>query len=577
MVMSFTNLHSHDCFSRLDGYGYPEQYIARAKELGITSLAQTNHGVMFGSFAHYKACKEAGIKPIIGMEAYLSPEGVGPRERAHWGDLEDDGRIKSVPGPSTHITLLAQNAVGLRNLYRLHSYSFLQNHYQHPRVSRSALREHSEGLIVLSGCAGSELSLRIRLNQMDEAMEVATFFRDAFPGRFWVETMDHGLPFEPELNEGLCEVSIALGIPAVATQDTHYAYPQDARVHEAMLCIQTGTDLSDPKRFKFSNDEFYLKSAEDMLALNPDNSFWVNAVLEASTISDMIEPYDEVFAKRNLMPKGDPNVLADHARRGLERRGDLASNPAYIQRMNYELSVIENLGYSGYFLCLEDIVGWAKRQGIFVGNGRGSGGASLVAYALEITNIDPIEHDLLFERFLNPERLSSPDIDTDVESARRQEVIDYIFEKYGEEYAAYIITFGTIATKRSLQDAVKILGQEVKEANRLKGMVPPPKRGRTLALKDIPELRKANSDAYNLALGLENQIRDVGIHAGGIVISSEPLRDVLPVKRGPNDPGSVVGYDMHQVEDLGLTKLDVLGIQTLDILKTTLGFIHDRS
>lgn len=573
--MSFVNLHHHDTYSRLDGYRYPTDAAQRAKALGMPALAQTNHGNMFGAFDHYKACKAAGIVPILGMEAYLAPGPANVRERAKWGEIQDVGRTKMVPGPYTHLTILAQNATGLKNLYQLHAKSYLDGYYYEPRVDRAMLEDHSKGLIVLSGCAGSEISVRIRLGQFDEARKTAEYFAEVFEGRFFIEIMKHGLDFEDKLNRGLIDLSKQLDIPLVATQDTHYVHESDANVHDALLCIQTITTLADEKRFRFSGEGYYLKSALEMSRLFVEAP---EAVTNTVMVAEMIESYDEIFEHQNLMPQGDFAVLEDRANEGLyeiiKDRIDLEPTSAYTERLDYELEVIDTMGYSGYFLTLAEIMREVRLRGIFSGNGRGSGAASLAAYCLGITNIDPLEHGLVFERFLNPERTSPPDIDTDFVSHRHKEVFDIATELFGADHVARLITFGTIATKRAVQDAAKILGYEAKDGARFKAYVPPPRRGRTVSLAEVPELKAAQPDVYALALGIEGQIRQPGIHAGGCIISPVPLSSILPVKQSPSDPGLISGFVMEEVEELGLCKLDFLAVKNLDVIETTLEFIN---
>lgn len=575
--MTYVSLHNHSTYSILDGHGFPSSIALRAAELGAPALAITDHGNLFGAFAHFEACKAAGIKPVIGMEAYLSPQGMDSRERPEWGTIEEDGKPKSLPGltkPYTHLTVLAQNAAGLRNLYKLHSMSYLRGHHYKPRFDFEALAEHSEGLIVLSGCVGSELSMRIRLGQRNEAFEVAERFKSVFGDRYFFEVMQHGLEFDNVINRQLYLMANELDIQIVATGDSHFVREGDAPVHDAMLCIGTGALLSDEKRMRFPGSGYHLMGTEDMLKLHPDGP-----VHRSGEIAESVTSYDEVFSHRDLMPKGDPKELHDKAWAGFRDRFkdlDFDDRLYHEDRMDYELRVITELGFAGYCLALDDIVGFAKREGIFVGNGRGSGAASLVLYCLRVTNVDPMQHDLLFERFLNYERSSPPDVDLDFESARRDEVFTYATERYGSAFTSRILTLGTEKTRRAILDAAKVLGRSPQDAAKIKNLIPPDRRGRTLALSDVKGLEEADPEVFKLAKGIDGQIRQPGIHPGGFIISSESLEDVLPVKQGPSDPGLVSGFTMGEVERLGLIKFDFLGITNLDIIKRTLEFIESK-
>lgn len=572
--MTFVNLHHHDSYSMLDGLGFPSEAASYAAELGMSALAQTNHGNMFGAFAHFKACRAAGIKPILGMEMYLSPGAMDDHTPHVWGEISEGDKLKRVPtfGAYSHLTVLAQDATGLRNLYLLHELSYAQGHYYKPRVDFETLAAHGKGLIILSGCVGGELAQRLRLGQPDEALALASAYAEAFPGRYYVEIMAHGLDFEAELNPQLASLAAKLKLPLVATGDSHYVHPDDGDIHECLLAVSTQTTLDDPKRMTFHPGEGYsLLSELDMEALFED---YPGAVLNSGYIASTIteDAYDEVFAWQNLMPFGEIDDLRLMAETGLIRK-DLDWTGAWDQ-LDYELQIIGDLGYAGYFLALADIVGWARRQGIFVGAGRGSGVASLVAHAVGITGVNPMDYGLVFERFLNPERLSAPDIDLDFESARRDEVVEYAIARFGEAFTCRILTLGTIATRRAILDSAKVLGLPASDAKHISSLVPPPRRGRTLALQDVEGLQERYPEVYRVAAGLDGQLRQPGIHAGGLIISSRPLREVIPMKRAPSDPGWISGYTMKEVEDLGLCKNDLLGVTTLDVIKQTIRYVH---
>jgi DNA polymerase-3 subunit alpha len=570
--MSFVHLHTHSELSRLDGASRIPDLARTAKVLDMPAVAVTDHGHSFGAMKLYEACKQEGIKPIVGAELYLAPEDMTKRERVTWGEIEENGKRRVTPGGNTHLTVLAQNAVGLRNLFKLQAKANLTGFYGYPRVDMDALESHAEGLIVLSGCAGSALSTRLRLNQVQEAKQLAGRFADAFPGRYFVEIMHHGIEFEDDLNRGLIELAHSLGLPVVATNDSHYTTEEDARVHDALLCLQTGAKISDSNRFKFSGTGFYLKSAAEMALLFQEAP---GAIRNTLRVADMVESYDEVFRHRDLMP--EPKVglsLMGEAHAGLQARGDLHLYDEYINRLEYEGRTLEELGYAGYILVISDLVRWAKDQGILVGPARGSAGGSLVCYALGITDIDPLEHGLVFERFLNKDRVSPPDVDIDFQEDRRDEVLRYAVETYGLDKVSQIITLGTIKTRAAVKDAARVLGREAKEGQRLANLVPPLKRGRQVSLEDVPEIGDQDSETYALALNLEGMVRNFGIHAAGVIISPEPLAELIPVKKGPNDEFLISGFEQGELEKLGLNKIDVLGLKNLTTIKKTLDFIN---
>lgn len=570
--MTFVPLHHHSTYSMLDGHGFPSKAAEYASELGVPALAITDHGNMFGAFAHYKACNAVGIKPILGMEAYVADD-MASRERMFWGELEEDGKAKAVPGYATHLTVLAKNAQGLRNLYRLHERSYLEGFYSKPRVDLQALRANSEGLIVLSGCVGGALSTLLRLGEAGEAYELARNYRYIFGDDYFIEIMSHGIPFEKELNPKLIELSLDLDIPLVATGDSHFVRPDDAMAHDAMLCVGTKALLSDEKRFRFSGSGYWVMGTDEMMrpGLLPKA-----AVHLSGEIAESVGSYDEVFQHQDLQLPGDPQELYDKTWDGfirISRDFDFDDRVYYEDQIDHELDVIMKMGFTGYVLALEKIVSWARSQGIFIGNGRGSGAGSLTLYCLGVTNVDPIERGLVFERFLNFERKSVPDVDLDFESARRDEVMAYAVQEFGADFTCRILTLGTIATRRAVLDAAKVLGRSPSEAAEIKSLIPPDRRGRTLDLDDVPGLQDYDPEVFRLAKGLDGQLRQPGIHAGGLVISPKSLSDLMPVKKTPSDPMLVSGFTMNEVDSLGLVKIDLLSITTLDIIKQTLGSI----
>jgi DNA polymerase-3 subunit alpha len=568
---SFVHLHNHSELSRLDGAVKIKDMVARVKALGQKAVALTDHGHSFGAMKLWRECKAQGIKPIIGAELYIAPDDMYSRGKVSWGEIEDNGRIRSVPGGYTHLTVLAQNATGLRNLYKLHERGYLEGYYSYPRVDLRTLAELGDGLIVLSGCAGSAISTRLRLNQIDEAYAAAAYLADSFPGRFYIEVMHHGIDFEDELNASLSALAHILSLPVVLTNDCHYGREEDASVHDAVLCIQTGARLSDENRFKFTGSGFYLKSAEQMSAVSVATA---DAIANTVRIADSVESYDEVFEHQDLMPKAaGKQSLFWAVTRGLRDRG-LFSSATHLDRAGRETRVLEDLGYDGYILAIADIVRWAKSQGILVGPARGSAGGSLVCYALGITGIDPIEHGLIFERFLNPARVSAPDVDIDFDKERRDEVFQYAIETYGKEHVGKILTYVRIGSRNALKDAARLLGLSPREAQRLANLVPDPKRGRTMELADVPELARENPEVIRLAMGLENMVRGYGKHAAGLAISSRALSEVIPVKKDASDKIMMTGFENDELESLGIIKIDCLGLENLTTIQKTLGFIN---
>lgn len=567
---SFVHLHNHSELSRLDGAVKIKDMVARAKALGQKAIALTDHGHSFGAMKLWRECKAQGVKPIIGAELYIAPDDMHARNRVTWGEIEDNGRIRSVPGGYTHLTVLAQNAAGLRNLYKLHERGYLEGYYSYPRVDLRTLGELEDGLIVLSGCAGSAISTRLRLNQIDEAYATAAYLADSFPGRFYVEVMHHGIDFEDDLNEKLFTLAHNLSLPVVLTNDCHYGREEDASVHDAVLCIQTGARLSDENRFKFTGSGFYIKDAQQMSAVPVASA---EAIANTVRIADSVESYDEVFAHQDLMPSASSkHALYFAVNRGLN---DLKLVGArYTDRAEHEVNTLGDLGYDGYILAIADIVRWAKSQGILVGPARGSAGGSLVCYALGITGIDPIEHGLIFERFLNPARVSAPDVDIDFDKDRRDEVFDYAIKKYGREYVGKILTYVRIGSRNALKDAARILGRTPKESQRLANLVPDPKRGRSLSLSEVPELERQDPEVYKLALGLENMVRGYGKHAAGLAISERPLAEIIPVKKDASDKILMTGFENDELESLGIIKIDCLGLENLTTIQKTLGFIN---
>ncbi|MGH3802661.1 MAG: DNA polymerase III subunit alpha, partial [Pseudonocardiaceae bacterium] len=472
----------------LDGAAKVSPLFAEAQRLGMPAVAMTDHGNMYGSAEFYRASKKSSVKPIIGIEAYLAPASRHHKKPIFWGQADQRGSDEfgeggdvSGSGAYTHMTMLAGNATGLRNLFTLSSRASFEGYYRKPRMDRDLISDHAQGIIATTGCPSGEVQTRLRLGQRAEARQAASDYRDIFGAEnFFLELMDHGLPIERSVREGLLEIGRALGLQPLATNDSHYVTQDQAEAHSALLCVQSAKTLDDPTRFKFDGDGYYLKSAAEM------RTYWDTEVPGAADntllIAERVESYDEVYAEVNRMPRfplreGETEDLL--LRRDVEKyipsRFPNGLTPEYRERVDIELGVISQMGFPGYFLVVGDLVRWAKSQKIAVGPGRGSATGSLVSYILHITDLDPIEHSLIFERFLNPERVSPPDIDLDFDDRRRGEVLQYTVDKWGAENVAQVITFGTIKTKAAIKDAARVLhGQPgFSIADRISKALPP--------------------------------------------------------------------------------------------------------
>ncbi|GAB3451157.1 DNA polymerase III subunit alpha [Actinophytocola sediminis] len=599
MPDSFVHLHVHTEYSMLDGAAKLAPLFARAEELGQPAVAITDHGNMFGAFSFYQASRKTGVKPIIGIEAYVAPGSRHHKKPIFWGEAKQRGTDESGEGGDvsgggayTHLTMLAASAAGLRNLFRLSSLASIEGFYRKNRMDRDLISEHAEGIIATTGCPSGEVQTRLRLGHTKEAFEAAAAYRDIFgQENFFVELMDHGLPIERSVRQGLLDIARQLGLQTVATNDSHYVTPDQAEAHAALLCVQTGKTLTDPNRFKFDGAGYYLKSAEEM------REYWDKEVPGAADatllIAERIESYDEVFAPVDRMPKvplpagkTEADLLRDEVEQYISTRfKDGLPDEEYRRRIDYELEIICSKGYASYFLVVGDLVRWAKNQGIRVGPGRGSATGALVSYILHIINLDPIEHSLIFERFLNPERDSPPDIDLDFDDRRRDEVAAYVRDKYGAENFAQVITFGTIKTKAALKDAARVVhGQPgFAIADRITKALPPPVAAKDIPLSGIvdPEHERYNEAAevrslvetdtevktiFETARGLEGLIRNAGVHACAHILSSEPLLDILPLWRRDSDGSIITGWDYEPCESVGLLKMDLLGLSTLTII-----------
>ncbi|MBI4587222.1 MAG: DNA polymerase III subunit alpha [Candidatus Rokubacteria bacterium] len=565
----FVHLHVHSEYSLLDGASHLDKLVAKAKELRFPALALTDHGNLFAAIEFYLACQRAGVKPLIGAELYVAP---GSRfERANV-----DGSYEG----ANHCTVLVRSLPGYRNLMKLVSKAYLEGFYYKPRVDKELLAQHSDGLLVLSGCLNSEVSRLLAQGEEDKARQVAGWFQEVF-GRdcYFMEVQSHGLPEQARVTEATLRIARAVGAPVAATNDAHYLEAAHARAHEALLCIQTGTTIRDPDRWRFSTDQFYLKSAEEMRRVFAELPEACRNTLSVAERCNLELTFGQFHLPRYRVPEGHTleSYLRHLAREGLRSRYGAPPPDLVVERLEQELAVIEKMGFAGYFLVVWDFIRYAKSQGIAVGPGRGSSAGSLVAYVLGITNIDPIRYGLLFERFLNPERISMPDMDIDFADDRRDEVIEYVAGKYGRENVAQIITFGTLGAKAAIRDVGRVLGMPYNEVDRIAKLVPAFPLNITLddALSQSPSLAEAIrsrpelAELWEVAKSLEGLTRHASKHAAGVVISDEPLVEHVPLYKDPKRNEVVTGYAMGPIEKIGLLKMDFLGLRTLTVLANT--------
>lgn len=585
-MAKFTHLHTHSHYSLLDGLSKVPELVAQTRELGMDSLALTDHGVLYGSIEFYKAARKAGIKPILGVETY-----VAPRDRFS----------KEANERYYHLILLAENSVGWNNLMKLVSKAHLEGFYYKPRVDRDLLREHHEGLIALSGCLGGEIGQCLLAGKFEEAKARALEYREIFgvnangQPNYFLEIQKHPNVAESEKIESLLvRLSAETGIPLVATQDSHYIHADDAQYHDVLLAVQTGNKLSDDDRMSMKEDDFSLLSPEAMLekfASIPGGHEAVERTAEIAARCNVEIEIGKVLLPDFPKPAG--KTANGYLRELIEERmprkiPSEAQTKEVHDRLEYELSVIEKTGFADYFLIVQDLIQWAKAHGIAVGPGRGSAAGSLISYLLDITDIDPLRYNLLFERFLNPERIQMPDIDIDFADTRRDEVLAYAREKYGEDHVARIITFGTMAARAAIRDAGRAMGYAYAFCDQIAKLIPfNPTQGMKegwldITLKKVPELKAlydTNPDAKKLidtARHLEGVARHASVHACATVISQEPLTARVPVQFAPQDKDTIITqFEMHAIEDLGLLKIDFLGLKNLTIIESTLRIIKE--
>ncbi|MGQ0630183.1 MAG: DNA polymerase III subunit alpha [Sporichthyaceae bacterium] len=593
---SFVHLHVHTEYSMLDGAARLDDLFRGCQEMDMPALAMTDHGNVFGAYDFVKKAKAAGIKPIVGMEAYLTPgTHRGERTRVRWADGGEDDVSGS--GSYTHMTLLATDTASMHNLFRISSKASLEGFFYKPRADRELLHAYGKGLIATTGCPSGEIQTWLRIGNYDKAKAAAGEFRDIFGAEnFFCELMDHGIGIEKRAHDGLLRLAKDLNLPLLATNDLHYAKAEDAGAHEVLLCVQSGKTLADPNRFKFDAQDFYLKSPAEM------RNLWQGQydLREACDNTLLIaERCDMSFTDgQNLMPRfpvpegeTEESWLRKEVLRGLRLRFPQGVPEAHLAQAEYETGVIIQMGFPGYFLVTADLVQYAKNNKIRVGPGRGSAAGAVIAWALGITELDPLKHGLLFERFLNPERVSMPDIDMDFDERRRGDMIRYATETYGEERVAQIITYSQIKAKAAVKDASRVLGYPFAMGDRITKAMPPAVMGKDIPLAGIFDtthpryseaaefraLYEADLDVKKVvdtAKGLEGLKRQWGVHAAGVILSSEPLLDVIPIQRREQDGAIITQFDMGACESLGLLKMDFLGLRNLTVLDDCLANIE---
>lgn len=575
---AFTHLHVHSEYSLLDGAATINNLVRQAAEFGMSALALTDHGVMYGAVPFYKACMEHGIKPIIGCEMYFTT-----------GSLHDKGTRQE--NPIYHLILLAKNEKGYQNLMKLNSIAHLEGYHYRPRINLENLAKYCDGLICLSSCLAGEISQHLLDDRFDDAVRAAERYRQIFGDDFYLELQDHGILDQKKVMQRMLELSRTTGIPLVATNDVHYIASEDQAVQDVLLCIGTGKTLEDSERLKFPSDQLYLKSSEEMYQLFahvPEALYNTQRIAEKCQL--------ELKFGQLILPRFEPipapmtaeQYLLKLCQDGLERRyqsndkwNDSTYRKQLEERLTYELQTIETMGFSDYFLIVWDFIRFAHEQGIRVGPGRGSSAGSIVAYVLYITDVDPIRYRLLFERFLNPERITMPDIDIDFSDERRDEVIEYVTNKYGADRVAQIITFGTMAAKAAIRDVGRVLNHPYHEVDKAAKLIPN-QVGMTIeaALSNQASLREMYSsnqrtrELIDLAMKVEGMPRHVSTHAAGVVISQEPLTNYVPVQEG-TETSVLTQYSMEHLESIGLLKMDFLGLRTLSIIERTLAWIKE--
>ncbi|WP_029252655.1 DNA polymerase III subunit alpha [Paraoerskovia marina] len=588
----FVHLHVHTEYSMLDGAARLGDLFEETSRLGQKAIGTTDHGYVFGAFEFWSKATAAGIKPIIGVEAYVTP-GTSrfDQTRVRYGEKGQESDDVSARGAYTHMTMWAKNNTGLHNLFRASSLASLEGQMgKWPRMDRDLLSTYSEGMIASTGCPSGEIQVRLRLGQWDEAVRAAGELQDIYgKENFYVELMDHGLDIETRVTKDLIRLSETIGAPLVATNDLHYVRREDSKSQEALLCINSGSTLDDPDRFKFDGDGYYVKSAREMRELFRELPEACDNTLRIAEQCEVSFDTSANYMPHFPVPEGEDEVswFVKEVENGLHRRYPDGIPDASREQARYETEIIVQMGFPGYFLVVADFINWAKEQGIRVGPGRGSAAGSMASYLMGITELDPLEHGLIFERFLNPERVSMPDVDVDFDERRRGEVIRYVTDKYGDDRVAQVVTYGTIKAKQALKDSSRLLGFPFAMGEKLTKAMPPAVMGKDITVSGIfnpkdpryqeaEEFRKMHEQdpeaqrVVDLAQGIEGLKRQWGVHACALIMSSAPLIDVIPLMRRPQDGAIITQFDYPTCEGLGLIKMDFLGLRNLTILDDAL-------
>ena len=606
MADSFVHLHVHTEFSMLDGAAKNGKLIAEVERQGMPAVAMSDHGNMFGAYEFQKVAAKSAVKPIIGIEAYVAPHSRFEKKPVFWapGGTRsanadgEGGKDVSGGGRYTHMTMWAQNSQGLKNLFRLSSLASIEGYYMKPRMDRELIAEHSSGIIATTGCPSGEVQTRLRLGQYEEAVKAAGAYQDIFgKENYFLELMDHGLDIERDVRQDLLRLAKELRIPLLATNDSHYVTEDQSDAHDSLLCVGVGKNKDDPNRFRFNGSGYYIKTAEQMRGLFSELP---EACDNTLLIAERVESYDEVFTYVDRMPQFDvpegetqESQLRKDVLKGLEMRYGSPIPDAVMERFETEMKVIGPMGFSSYFLVVADICKYARDNDIAVGPGRGSATGSIVAYATRITELDPLEHGLLFERFLNPERINPPDVDLDFDDRQRDQMVRYVTEKYGNTHTAQVNTFGTIKAKAAVKDANRILGYPFSMGDRITKAMPPDVMGKGVPLYAIfdekhprysegGEIRSMYANEPDVkkiidtGKGIEGLIRTTGVHACAVILSSAPLLDLIPLHRRDKDGVIITGFDYPSCEDMGLIKMDFLGLRNLGIIAQAIKIIKEN-
>ncbi|MFG1706132.1 DNA polymerase III subunit alpha [Nonomuraea sp. M3C6] len=606
MSKSFVHLHVHTEYSMLDGAAKMKPLFKEAERLEMPAIAMSDHGNMFGAYEFQKVAAGSPVKPIVGIEAYVAPENRFVKKPVFWGQRAETGvadgeggKDVSGGGRFTHMTMWAKDADGLRNLFRLSSLASFEGYYSKPRMDQDLISQHASGIIATTGCPSGAVQTRIRLGQYDEAVRVAGEYQEIFgKENYFLELMDHGIDIERQVRADLLRLAKQLDIPLLGTNDSHYVTEDQADAHDSLLCVGVGKNKDDPNRFRFNGSGYYLKSADEMRRLFAEMP---EACDNTLLVAEMVGDYSDVFGQVDRMPpypdvpegETQESWLRKEVERGLELRYGMPIPQEVWDRYETEMKVIGPMGFSSYFLVVADICKYARDNGIAVGPGRGSATGSIVAYATRITELDPLEHGLLFERFLNPERINPPDIDLDFDDRQRDRMVAYVTEKYGSEMTAQVNTFGTIKAKAAVKDASRILGYPFAMGDKITKAMPPDVMGKGVPLADMfnedhpryneggeiralyendPDVRKV----IDTGRGIEGLIRGTGVHAAAVILSSHPLLDLIPMHRRDKDGVIITGFDYPSCEDMGLVKMDFLGLRNLGIIDHAIKIIEQN-